>query len=241
MNKSILFLWTMAISQFSFKALALNMTLDPGHGGHDRGAIQGRLSEAELVLDIALQVQALLAKNSEIKSTLTRDSDKTLSLSERVEKAERTPSDLYVSVHANSNPSRLAEGAEFYFRENQSRSPLLLPPAKNENANEVEQIISDLKSQGQLRSSLLFSQHLKENWKETSENLHSAKIKRAPFYVVSHTSMPSVLIEVGFMTNPNELRKLNSKEHRQELAQKIYKSIVAYKESVDKSRSQSLE
>lgn len=217
------------------KAGSFDIVIDPGHGGSDRGAIRGRLSEAEIVLAVGLELQKLLKDENSVETHMTRVADQGRILLERVKVAENLGADLFVSIHANSNPSRTAQGAEFYVRE-ADRPQLAGIEATRKPTSDVDAILMDLKSQGQLKQSLLFSKQLKAQWPEETK----ATIRRAPFYVVSKTSMPSVLIEVGFMTNPIELRKLNSEEYRKDLAQKIYKAIMSYKEKVDKEKSQSL-
>lgn len=215
---------------------SFDIVIDPGHGGSDRGAIKGRLSEAEIVLAVGTELQKLLQAESTVESQMTRVGDQSRILLDRVKFAEDRRADLFVSIHANSNPSRSAQGAEFYIREGDAIQRAPASEKKAEKVSDVEAILADLKAQGQLKQSLLFSKQLKSQW---SEDAKSA-IRRAPFYVVSKTSMPSVLIEVGFMTNPAELRKLNSEDHRKELAQKIYKAILSYKEKVDRQKNQSL-
>lgn len=231
---STIFAFNIHAEVHSNKASRFEIVIDPGHGGSDRGALRGRLSEAEIVLAVGLELQKLLKEESHVETHMTRAGDQGLVLLDRVKVAESFDADLFVSIHANSNPNRTVQGAEFYVRESdQQQAPL---PITETAPSDVNMILQDLKSQGQLKKSLLFSKQLKVQWPTETK----ATIRRAPFYVVSKTSMPSVLIEVGFMTNPAELRKLNSEDYRKDLAQKIYKAIMSYKEKVDKEKSQSL-
>jgi N-acetylmuramoyl-L-alanine amidase len=99
---------------------------------------------------------------------------------------------------------------------------------------DVMAIVEDLHRQYRAKSSLKITQLLATDWSHTA-------IKQAPFYVVSKTSMPAVLIEVGFLTHPEESKKLNTPKYQQEIAQKIYKAVLQYKEMMDNIEGQALE
>lgn len=97
---------------------------------------------------------------------------------------------------------------------------------------DVAAIVEDLHRQNRLSSSLRLTQTLTQVW-GTDNNAAQATIKQAPFYVISKTTMPSVLIEIGFLTNPREAKKLVSAEYQNDLAQKIYTALQSYKEKMD--------
>ncbi|MFV8249915.1 N-acetylmuramoyl-L-alanine amidase family protein [Bdellovibrio bacteriovorus] len=233
-------------------AFALHIMLDPGHGGVDTGAVYGGAKEAELVLKVAQKLQTLLAKDEKFKVTMTRTSDRNLSLPERVKMAEGSKADLFVSLHANAASDQRAKGVEFFFQNNlpPDEDALFLASQENQmvlNSRElhdisggdelskkgdVAAIVEDLHRQNRLSSSLRLTQTLTQVW-GTDNNAAQATIKQAPFYVISKTTMPSVLIEIGFLTNPREAKKLVSAEYQNDLAQKIYTALQSYKEKMD--------
>ncbi|WP_374033602.1 N-acetylmuramoyl-L-alanine amidase [Bdellovibrio bacteriovorus] len=240
-------------------AFALHIMLDPGHGGVDTGAVYGGAKEAELVLKVAQKLQTLLAKDEKFKVTMTRTSDRNLSLPERVKMAEGSKADLFVSLHANAASDQRAKGVEFFFQNNlpPDEDALFLASQENQmvlNSRElhdisggdelskkgdVAAIVEDLHRQNRLSSSLRLTQTLTQVW-GTDNNAAQATIKQAPFYVISKTTMPSVLIEIGFLTNPREAKKLVSAEYQNDLAQKIYTALQSYKEKMDNHTAKSL-
>lgn len=240
-------------------AFALHIMLDPGHGGVDTGAVYGGAKEAELVLKVAQKLQTLLAKDEKFKVTMTRTNDRNLSLPERVKMAEGTKADLFVSLHANAASDQRAKGVEFFFQNNlpPDEDALFLASQENQmvlNSRElhdisggdelskkgdVAAIVEDLHRQNRLSSSLRLTQTLTQVWGNDG-NAAQATIKQAPFYVISKTTMPSVLIEIGFLTNPREAKKLVSAEYQNDLAQKIYTALQSYKEKMDNHAAKTL-
>lgn len=244
-----------------------HIVLDPGHGGIDTGAVHSNIKEADLVLKVANKLKNLLEKNEIFQVTLTRTTDRNISLPERVKLAENSKADLFVSLHANAAADQRAKGVEFFFQNN-------LPPdeenlflanketghdfiqengvnvtSNNDNSNsninalskknDIAAIIEDLHRQNRINSSLHLTQALTQIWGNDA-TASQATIKQAPFYVISKTSMPSVLIEVGFLTNPPEAKRLSSTDYQSDLAQKIYHALVAYKEKMDNSKAKTL-
>lgn len=240
------------LSQQSF---ALQVMIDPGHGGVDSGSSHLGVQEKDLVLKVAGYLKTLLAENPQFTVQMTREKDQHISLRERVKKAEKAQADLFISLHANSNPSSRVKGTELYFQNSLPPDEESLMLAAQENQNEISHepagrspaaveapskkgdvlaIVEDLQRQHRAKSSLKISQILANDWTP-------ATIKQAPFYVVSRTSMPSVLVEVGFLTHPEEAKRLSTLKYQQEIAQKIYKAVVQYKEMMDKIEGQALE
>lgn len=248
------FLLIAALTAFSMNAQALQVMIDPGHGGVDSGTFHSGMKEKDLVLKVAGYLKTLLADNPQFSVQMTREKDQHLSLPERVKKAETAQADLFISLHANSNPDRRVKGTELYFQnslppdeeslmladqENQAEKPgmdgklhaVTDAPSKK---GDIMAIVDDLHRQYRAKSSLKMTQLLSTDWP------HSA-IRQAPFYVVSKTTMPSVLVEVGFLSHPEESQKLNTAKYQQEIAQKIYKAVLQYKEMMDKIEGQALE
>lgn len=236
----------------SFPAHALHVMIDPGHGGNDSGAFYKGIKESTLVLQVADKLIELLNANPDFTVSSTRTKDQFISLKDRVHLAEMKNVDLFVSLHANSASDSRARGMEFYFQNNLPPDEETLYLASLENnmslnrkeisdivgtddvsaKGDVSAIVEDLKRQKRMSESLNLSKALFQIW-HNHPAVPKNTIKQAPFYVVSKTSMPSVLIEVGFLTNPKESQLLASSSYRTEIAQNIYKALLEYKENLD--------
>ncbi len=236
----------------SLPAHALHIMVDPGHGGSDSGAFYRGIKESALVLQVADRLIELLNTNPDFKVSSTRTKDQFVSLKDRVHLAEMKGVDLFVSLHANSASDARARGMEFYFQNNLPPDEETLYLASLENnmslnrkeisdilgaddvstKGDVAAIVEDLKRQKRMSESLNLSKSLFQVW-QNNPVVPKNTIKQAPFYVVSKTSMPSVLIEVGFLTNPKEAQLLASSSYRNEIAQNIYKALLEYKENLD--------
>ncbi len=246
-------------SLLPFQAASFHVILDPGHGGIDTGAVHGKAREAELVLKVANQLKLLLDKNADFKVTLTRTTDRIISLQDRVSLAEKHKGDIFVSLHANAAADQRAQGVEFFFQNYLPPDEESLFLASQENQNmmaakehaaisgeeelskkgDIAAIIEDLHRQNRVRGSLRLTQTLNQVW-NNEQKPRPSSIKQAPFYVISKTSMPSVLIEIGFLTNPREAKMLLNSDYQNGLAQKIYTALVTYKEKVDNSSAKTL-
>ncbi|MBX3040742.1 MAG: N-acetylmuramoyl-L-alanine amidase [Bdellovibrionaceae bacterium] len=225
-------------------AWALHILIDPGHGGIDQGAVHSRLKEAEVVLDVSKRLQNLLSAESGVRVSMTRTQDKALSLPQRTKMADQLRADLMVSLHANAAPDPRAQGVELFFQNSlpPDEDALYLANLENQEFEEdsahvgadssrrgdVNAIVSDLHRQHRLRSSLRLSELMSKSWKDR-ESRKGPSIKQAPLYVVSRTNMPSVLVELGFLTNPTEARRLALPSYRQELAERLRDAILAYR------------
>ena len=247
------------IATLSCPAHALHIMLDPGHGGVDTGAVYNSVKEADLVLTVANRLKLLLAKDPQFTVTMTRAQDRAIALPDRVKMAESAKADLFVSLHANAASDQRAKGVEFFFQNNlpPDEESLFLASQENQSSTvsskdlhdtgsdelskkgDVAAILDDLHRQNRMMSSLRLTQTLSTIW-ESDSNAMQATIKQAPFYVISKTSMPSVLIEIGFLTNPREVKRLQSGDYQKDLAQKIYNALVSYKEKVDNSAAKNL-
>ena len=208
----------------TLKSLAFVVVIDPGHGGQDVGALRDFFKESKVTLSLSQKIQKIaqdqFGENS-LKVILTRQKDETLSLQKRVSIAESLKADLFISLHVNSAPSSQVSGMEFFFKKNESH-------IKNDNLNPIETIIKSLVDFGQTRQSLQFNHALKKNWTETR-----SIIKRAPYFVIERASMPSVLIEVGFISNLSEAKKLMTDDYQNKIAQSVINAIMDYKTSLN--------
>lgn len=253
--RSVLF--SVSLIAAAAPASAFHIVLDAGHGGTDTGAVHSNIKEADLVLKVANKVKGLLEKDQNFQVSMTRNADRNLGLPDRVKFAETSKADLFVSIHANAASDQRAKGVEFFFQNNLPPDEESLFLASQENQavlnsikeshegdelskkGDVTAIVEDLRRQNRMMSSLRLTQTLTSTW-ENDASAAQATIKQAPFYVISKTSMPAVLIEVGFLTNPREAKKLSSSEYQTDLAQKIYRALLSYKEKVDNTEAKTL-
>jgi N-acetylmuramoyl-L-alanine amidase len=224
-------------------AAPLKVMIDPGHGGVDTGAVVGKSKESDIALKIAFALRDRLRGDSRFQAFLTRESDRGLSLQERVRLADRQNADLFLSIHANSSPDPRARGAEFYFQ-NQlppDEESLFLAAAENKmekfvdspdksdfkKDSDVMSIVQDLKRQHRLQASFHLTRLLAETW-ANSDKLHTNSVRQAPFYVISKSERPAVLVEVGFVTHPTEGPRLARSDEQERVAENIYRSLVRY-------------
>ncbi len=255
--QNLLFVSFISFSFFSHFASGaanppLRITIDPGHGGTDTGAVYGRANESEIALKVAQELKNILEKNHSFAASLTRDNNKNLSLSDRVHLAEQQQADLFLSIHANASPDLRARGTEFYFQNHlpPNEESLFLANAENEilkdkthetesaqapaevedmsKSSDVRAIVDDLKRHTKMRSSFTLSEKLMNRFQ-------ASHIRQAPFFVISKTHIPSVLVELGYISNPKESQALIQSSYQKEIAQKIYRGLRDYKEMVDKA------
>ncbi|AZZ37405.1 hypothetical protein CIK05_11575 [Bdellovibrio sp. qaytius] len=205
------------------------LVIDPGHGGIDVGAIRGIFKESDITLKVAQKMQNLIQSdlNQNIEVILTRETNKSLTLENRVKVAEARNANLFISLHANSSQASYVSGMEFYFKK--GVYDIKMPAIEASTA--VKKIVGDLTSFGQTRQSLKFNQILQTQVKALGSDSKTV-IKRAPFFVIEKTSMPSALIEIGYISNISEAKLLLTDERQQEIAETIVKSIYAYKNSL---------
>ncbi len=222
------------------------VVLDPGHGGRDPGAVGSFSYEKDIVLAVGLKVRDLInAKNNDIKVIMTREDDSFVELFKRAEIANRNAADLFISIHTNASSSRQANGTETFVM-GLHRTQGNLEVAKLENAvilkeegyeeryggfdpNDPEShIIFSLFQNAHLEQSLFMAQLVQNNF-EGNLSLTNRGVKQAGFLVLWKTTMPSVLVEVGFISNLRDEQYLNTEEAQNIIAKSIYDGIVKYK------------
>ncbi len=223
------------------------IVLDAGHGGKDPGT-SGKYGtkEKDIVLDITKRVGRLLEKNTGIKVVYTRTEDIYIPVWKRNKIANEAGGKVFVSIHINSNPNRKIKGFETYFFSS-AYSAEAIEVASRENSViefEEEKInYEKLSMERKITSSMASSMFLKESealaasiQKELDKILSTPNrgVKQAGFYVLSGASMPCVLIEGGFVSNPSEEKNLKSPAYRKKLADSIYKAIKKFKLSREK-------
>ncbi|MGD2079726.1 MAG: N-acetylmuramoyl-L-alanine amidase [Nitrospirota bacterium] len=218
------------------------VVVDPGHGGHDPGATgPNGIREKDIVLDVAKQLKNMLEAKGDYEVYLTRDRDVYLSLEERTVIANRKDADLFVSVHANAHDSRNVRGLETYFL-NYTNEREALKVAARENKisvrrmqkarSEREVILASLQLDYNVKQSLELANYVQgamvsevDRWYTGVRDLG---VKNALFYVLVGAKMPSVLVEVSFITNPVEAGRLKSQSYRRRIAEGISSGIEEY-------------
>lgn len=214
------------------------VVIDAGHGGHDQGT-KGRsgLLEKDLTLDVATRLAALLKERLGTDVVMTRSDDSYPTLEERTEIANNSRADLFLSIHANWNPVRSVAGVDTYYRYfSASREDLDLAARENAGTTrsifDLQETVANIAQRAKVDESRELAMQLQRalHAAAAKENADakSRPVKRAPFVVLIGANMPSVLAEIGFLSNPKEEQLLNSPEHRDRLAEALYKGIDAY-------------
>ncbi len=217
------------------------IVIDAGHGGHDPGAKGKGVTEAELVLDIALRLRALLEKIPGVEVILTRSTDEFIPLPERTALANREGADLFLSIHANASSIAQARGIETYFL-NFANSMGAAAVAARENAasgqamNALPDFVKAIALNNKLDESRDFAtavQHsMVDRLRGQNRTLKDLGVKQAPFVVLIGAAMPSVLAEISFVTNPQEAKLLKSNAYRQKIAEALLAAIRKYQTSL---------
>ena len=220
------------------------IVLDAGHGGHDSGATGPTgLMEKDLVLDVTRRVAKLVSAQLGLKVLLTRDSDNFVTLRDRTSYANRQHADLFVSIHANAHREAAADGVETYFLSSEATDSTARQVAAAENGviqleqpagrgtgqvDIVKAILWDLaQSEFQVESSRL-AEVVHDSMTQTLR-ISNRGVKQAGFYVLGGAAMPAILLEIGFVTNPREERKLKDTKYRDEIALSIFGGLAEYK------------
>ncbi len=218
------------------------VVIDPGHGGHDAGTHgPSGLYEKDVVLDISLRLGKLLQDRLGSEVVYTRDTDVYIPLEERTRIANDHKADLFLSIHANSSPYRTAAGVETYYL-NFTTSKAALDLAARENASsqksvfDLKDILQKIALKDKIDESREFAGALqKALYTVSSKNNTDAKnrgIKKAPFVVLIGASMPSVLAEIGFLTNTADEALLRKPEHREKIAEALFRGISSYADTL---------
>jgi len=219
------------------------IVIDAGHGGKDPGAIgYSGTKEKDIALDVAKRLEKKLSKNMNVKIIMTRNEDVFLRLSERTKIANESNGNLFISIHTNAAEDRRASGFETF----------LIGPNKNEAAVRVaarENAVLELEgttgkkltNEDLIKATIAQSAFASKSeqfasmvQKEIKKRVQSPDrgVKQAGFYVLMGASMPNVLVELGFISNPSEEKKLRSPQYRDQLATAIYRAVEQYQKTL---------
>jgi N-acetylmuramoyl-L-alanine amidase len=225
------------------------IVLDPGHGGDDPGA-EGYAIEKQMTLDIARRLARVLHDRLRADVVLTRDTDQTLALKERTARANAEGADLFVSIHANANPTGRLRGIETYYLDNSTdRGTLRL--AKLENGLDLlrvqngeaslRYILSDLVQVGKLDDSVRLARNVQRglvgHLRRRYPGIVDLGVKRGPFYVLVGAYMPCVLVETAFLSHPVEGRRLAREAYRADVAEGLYTGIARFLRELSRRRT----
>ncbi|WP_172594542.1 N-acetylmuramoyl-L-alanine amidase family protein [Mariniphaga sediminis] len=230
------------------------VVIDPGHGGRDPGAVHGRAREKDIVLDISLRLGKYIQQNfPEVKVIYTRDRDVFVPLYRRAAIANENDADLFISIHVNAVQRGLVQGTETYIL-GQHRTKDNLEVAKKENAvilleddyrttyegfdpNSSESyIMFELVQDEYLEQSAMLASAIQDQFRERAKRIDRS-VKQAGFLVLRQTTMPSILVETGFLSHPSERNFLMSEPGRDYLASAIYRAFRDYKKKVEAKSS----
>jgi len=223
------------------RALGLKIgkiVIDPGHGGHDTGTIgPNGVREKDVVLDVSRRLGKMLRQQLGAQVIYTRSDDTFIPLETRTAIANRERADLFISVHANSSDDPDARGVETYYL-NFTSSKDALEVAARENAvsqksiYELQDLVKKIALKEKIDESREFASDVQSSLYSSlaskSSSLRNRGVKKAPFIVLIGANMPSILAEISFVSNPVDARRLQTPEHRQQIADSLYRGVARY-------------
>ena len=230
------------------------IVIDPGHGGVETGAIgPGGVQEKELTLELARELAAKLGRLG-VQTVLTRTDDTLVKLDDRSAIANQNRADLFISIHLNSSLGAGASGTETYFLSPQASDPRAASSAATENTapsapatsdaaggagapsaaeqQDVDLILWDLAQSRHLAESQRFATMIQTQLNEALQ-IKDRGVKQAPFRVLKGATMPAVLVELGFINNPEEEKKLQDAVYRDQILDALVTAIARYRTSVE--------
>ena len=219
------------------------IVIDAGHGGKDPGAVGYRgTKEKDIALDVAKRLEKKLAKNMKVKIVMTRDEDIFLRLSERTKIANESNGSLFISIHTNAAEDRRASGFEtFLIGQNKNEAAVRVAARENAVLELEGSTGKKLTDEDLIKATIAQSAFASKSeqfaslvQKEIKKRVQSKDrgVKQAGFYVLMGASMPNVLVELGFISNPSEEKKLRSPQYRDQLATAIYRAVEQYQKTL---------
>jgi len=228
---------------------ARTIVIDAGHGGHDPGTIgRGGLQEKDLVLDVAVRLERLVRKELGAEVLMTRSTDVYIPLEERTGIANAKGADLFLSIHANASRNPKARGIETYFL-NFARSSHAEAVAARENAiseatlKDLQGLVKAITLNSKIDESRDFASSVQEAMVSGVRKVHNVPdrgVHTAPFYVLIGASMPAVLAEIAFVSNPDDERRLRTPDYRDTLAHSLLRGVKSYLEALNRTQMRQL-
>jgi N-acetylmuramoyl-L-alanine amidase len=217
------------------------VVIDPGHGGYDPGAMKDGVTEADVVLDVSMRLERLLLQQPGVEVVLTRRTNAFVPLEQRTALANRVGADLFLSIHANASEDDRARGIETYFL-NFATNPAAEAIAARENATaagtmrQLPDIVKAIALNNKIDESrdfaTLVQSAIMERLKQGNRAAKDLGVKQAPFMVLIGATMPSILAEISFLTNPQEAALLRDIAYRQQVAEALFNGIMRYQQSL---------
>lgn len=237
------------IAKNSRQAPLRNIVIDAGHGGEDTGAVgYFNLKEKDIVLDVALALQTMIRRYLGINVVLTRDRDEFVSLDQRTDIANKANGDLFISIHANWSRYRQARGFEVFYASNYATDDDAYFLSQVENlalvdeadlhrraAADIELVLWELAQSEFMHESMEFASIINDTAVRELEIVNRG-VKQAPFFVLMGVNMPSVLVEIGFITNREEALAMKTSEFQEKMAGVIFEAIKEYRQRFNRRR-----
>ena len=228
------------------------VVIDAGHGGDDPGCLGSKSKEKDITLKVALKLGKLITDNcKDVQVIYTRKSDATMDVYKRAEIANNNHADLFISIHCNSVDDKRAHGIETFVM-GLHKTEANLAVAKRENASILREknyennydgfnpqsteayIIFSLYSSAYLKNSSILAAKVQENLVQ-STRLRDRKVQQAGFWVLYRVAMPSILVELGFLSNPTEEAYILKPLSQEIMAVSLYNAFAEYKNILDKT------
>jgi len=217
------------------------VVLDPGHGGKDPGAIGvGGLAEKDIVLNVAKKLAAKIKREMGIEVVLTRTDDRFVPLEDRTAIANAEDADLFISLHMNASPSADAKGLETYYLDNTNDEAAMRLAARENgtsrnDVSDLQFILSDMTQNMKLEDSITLAHRihgsLVSSMSKKMGDVRDLGVKKALFYVLVGARMPSVLVEMFFITNKAESRAMARSGHQNAIVDALYEGVKEYNRS----------
>jgi len=212
------------------------VVIDAGHGGQNMGAVGPYgVYEKYITLSIALKLGALLENQRDIVVFYTRKDDVYVSLLDRISLANSVEADAFISIHCNASPSPQANGFEVYYFGRDSNSVVLNENFESDQGNSLDEdpvasIISDLERNGVLALSQSLAEIVLEQAGKQVVSLQLRDVRQGDFVVLRHAKVPAVVVEVGFLTHPEEGAKLLMAPYQEAIAKALADAVLAFRE-----------
>jgi N-acetylmuramoyl-L-alanine amidase len=219
------------------------VVIDPGHGGKDPGAVGSNgTREKDVVLEVARKLKTRINRETGMKAVLTRDSDKFIPLRTRMDIAHQHKADLFISVHADANPSSRVSGSSVYIlSENGASSEAARLIAESENSyelkfgggnlnntsNRIASVLLDLSQNAMIDRSLSLAKSVLGEISKVNDPLRN-RVESARFVVLRSPDIPSMLVETAFISNPTEEKRLRTANYQQQLASAMFQGVKRY-------------
>jgi len=227
------------------KSRPIRVVIDPGHGGKDPGAVRSGVREKELNLAVAKHLHDLLKKDKDFEVRITRDNDTFIPLGNRAKAANDFKADIFISIHTNAAKRASANGFEVYFRSDKASSAEAAETAALENealeyegksaasVSFADLLLKSLASNEFMNESSKIAGHIRNAVAKESRAIGipvygTGAIKQANFYVLKGINSPSILIEMGYISNTADRKRLNNKTTHQKMAQSIKDGLTSY-------------